>query len=60
MRREEAIKRRGGDGMERTRGGCVMMTEWAISARIWVRRVGSVCMWSSIQKTRDADFVLML
>ena len=46
--------------MERIPGGCVMITEWVISARIWVRRVGLVCMWITIQKTRDADFVLML
>ena len=37
-----------------------MDTKVAISARSWARRVGSVCMWTSIQKTREADFVLML
>ena len=37
-----------------------MSTKGAISARIWVRRVGSVCMWTSIQKTREAGLVLML
>ncbi len=37
-----------------------MSTKGAISVRIWVRRVGSVCMWSSIQKTREAGLVLML
>ena len=46
--------------MKRTLGGCVMSTKWAISARIWVRRIGSACRWSSIQKTRQAGLVLVL
>ena len=37
-----------------------MSTKGAISARIWMRMVGSVWMWSSIQKTRETGLVLTL